>query len=463
VGQRDLRAARCTDFPDWARAQGFDRESGARRGLAVILLIVGVVVGCGGLSKTVPAARHAPPIASGPQTGAEGSLTSLDKQLAEAAAWGSPVVSRRSTGHFTARLSRTTPASGSEGGTQSVTVSLGGIGWPISGDGYHERFVGPGPLSRWTPQVGTYTVSFKTDALRVSLLVWNVGGRWQATVDGKPLGEPRSAGSTNHHHLLNVQFPTSRLLTISFALNGGVWFTGLRIGGGDERVAPPTTSSPPPPVTYWLGDSYVVGAGATHPGFDDLAHIASARAGLTDVTIDALGDTGYLQVNAAAKYPNFLTRSRLNLKASRAEPQLIVVGGSINDASFGETRVRQAARALYGYLARAVPKAAVVVVPFTSEYPVPGVVEAANRGVLSAARVAPNVVGVFDLPAQVLALRGAARTERQSGALVSSAVAYHPSEVGHRLYGHLIGDFLRSCIAALRRTGTGRGVCDQPD
>jgi lysophospholipase L1-like esterase len=206
----------------------------------------------------------------------------------------------------------------------------------------------------------------------------------------------------------------------------------------------------------------LAGGGATYPGFDDLAHLASVRAGVLDVTTDALGGTGYVAVNPATHFPTYLTRARLDLNARRAQPQLIVIGGSINDASVGEARVRSAARALYQYLARALPKAAVVVVPFTPGYPVPRGVAAANRGILSAARSAPNVVGALDLPAEVLALGGTAGAQRRSGSLVSSVVNYHPSEAGHQLYGRLIGNFLATCIRRLRLAGASRGLCDKP-
>jgi hypothetical protein len=219
-------------------------------------------------------------------------------------------------------------------------------------------------------------------------------------------------------------------------------------------------SHPAPPSTYWLGDSYVAGGGSTHPGFDDLAHLASGYAGLTDVTVDALGGTGYLRTNEAAHFPPYLTRARLNLGGRRARPRLIVVGGSINDAVYGAAQVEHAAAGLYRYLNRAVPGARVIVVPFASGFPVPQAQAAANRGIMAAARAAPNVVGVLDLPARVLALAGAAGAERRSGALESRVVQYHPSELGHRLYGRIIGTFLAECLRTLNRRGASRGVCD---
>ena len=113
------------------------------------------------------------------------------------------------------------------------------------------------------------------------------------------------------------------------------------------------------------------------------------------------------------------------------------------------------------YLRRVVPAAHVVVVTFASAYPVPGPEAAANQGILTAADAAPNVVGVLDLPARVDTLAGAAGAERQSGALESKTVKYHPSEAGHRLYGQIIGTFLADCLTKLKSSGASRGVCDQ--
>jgi len=185
-----------------------------------------------------------------------------------------------------------------------------------------------------------------------------------------------------------------------------------------------------------------MGSGARDQGFDDFVHIASQQAGVSNVTVDALGGTGYRKSNTAAKFPNYLARARLNLRAGRATPDLIVVGGSINDDVYSEASVRSAAAALFAYLARAVPKAKVAVVPFTDAYPVPSPVRHAIDGVLAAARAAPNVIGVLDLPAQVLAQTGNQPVARVSAMLSSTTVEYHPSPAAQKLYGKMIGEFL---------------------
>lgn len=409
-----------------------------------------MVSGCGG-SHAVQAADRA---ADGPAP-----TVAVDRHLDEPAQWGSPKVSRQSNGAFAARLTPVS-SSGSNGSGGSIQVGLGGLGWPRTGEGIGQPDVGPGVLSKWTSDGETYTVSLTTSARDVSAAVWNLGGKFQVEVGTTPIGSPRLIGTTYHHHNLDVEFPTSARRTLTFELSGPVFFSGLRVGGGSTQVSMPDVSAPPPSV-YWLGDSYIAGGGSTHPGFDDLAHLASARAGLTDVTVDALGGTGYLKTNAAAHFPPYLTRARVNLGGHRARPKLIVVGGSINDAVFSESRVTRAASALYAYLKRAVPKTPVVVVTFGSAYPVPTAEAKANAGIIAAARASSNVVGVLDIPTQVDAMGGAVAAERRSGALDSKVVKYHPSELGHQLYGRIIGTFLANCLTTLKKSGASSGVCNQ--
>lgn len=423
------------------------RRSPVSAAMATVVVIYLVVSGCGGSHAIQAADRGAAP------------TVTVDRHLDEPARWGSPKVSRTRAGGFVAHLSSEGPA-GAEAGSAPIEVSLGGIGWPRIAGALGQPFVGPGGLSRWTGGGETYTVSLTTSAQHVSAVVWNLGGRFQVRVGSAALGVPKLVGTVGHHHDLDVDFATSARRTITFALAGAVYFSGLRVGGGSTRVSLPSAAHPPP-TTYWIGDSYVAGGGSTHPGFDDLAHLASTRAGLTDVAVDALGGTGYVSSNSAAHFPSYLTRARLNLGGRRARPQLIIVGGSINDAPFSQGRVKRGAAALYAYLRHALPQARVVVVTFASSYPAPRAEAEANQGILAAARAAPNVVGVLDAPARIDILAGTAGAERRSGGLVSRAVRDHPSELGHQLYGRIIGTFLSGCLSKLRHGRASQGVCDQ--
>lgn len=330
-----------------------------------------------------------------------------------------------------------------------------GLGWPYLGllDGH--PYAGPEVDHQWGLQNNEYEVSLKFTGTRLGLAVLSTGGQWRAQVDGAVVGgdAPRSAGSTDAYHVLDLDFSrdgAARSRTITFQLSGGAWLSGIGTDAPSDRVSAPAVARSSTLSVYWLGDSYVVGAGARHPGFDDLVHVASRQTGLSNVTVDALGGTGYVRNNQIAKFPNYLARAKKNLRAGRATPDLIVVGGSINDDIYTTQQVRTAASALFAYLARAVPKAKVVVVPFTSSYPVPTPVQHAIDGVLAAARSAPNVVGVLDLPAQVLAQRGNTPIARLSSNLSSTTVLYHPSPAGHKLYGEIIGRFITKILRQQR-------------
>ncbi|HKE81956.1 MAG TPA: SGNH/GDSL hydrolase family protein, partial [Solirubrobacteraceae bacterium] len=122
-----------------------------------------------------------------------------------------------------------------------------------------------------------------------------------------------------------------------------------------------------------------------------------------------------------------------NIGRGRAEPAVVVVGGSINDAGEDPRAVGASARRLYAYLARVDPAAKVVVVVFSPRIPAPANFAALDKAVLDAAGASPNVVGALDLPSAVP--RTAAGVQAADG---------HPTQAGHDLYGRLIADFVRA-------------------
>ena len=158
-----------------------------------------------------------------------------------------------------------------------------------------------------------------------------------------------------------------------------VYFSSLQVGDGSRRVSLPPVSHPAPPTTYWVGDSYVAGGGSTYPGFDDLAHLASIASRAADVTVDALGGTGYARSNSAAAFPPYLPRQQLPRRPP-STPPTHRRRRSIDDAVFSGGRVRHAAAALYAYLRHALPEVPVVVVTFASSYPTPRGEAQANAG-----------------------------------------------------------------------------------
>jgi hypothetical protein len=318
---------------------------------------------------------------------------------------------------------------------RQLKMRLLGIGYPAHGTGGGATYVGPGVAAPWTQIAhGQYTVAVEHRGTWLGLRVWSRGGRWRAKVDGRYVDPaPRSVGSDSALHTIGLSFSgaaASKRHLVEFELSGGAWLAGAVAGRGDRLSLPPR---PRRPSAYWLGDSYFAGGGSKYPGFSDLVHVAGARLGVDDDTVDALGGTGYIHDNAPAKFDDYLTRARRNLGPGRARPDLIVVGGSINDVDQSPRDVGAAARLLYAYLAKAVPSAKVFVVVFTPTYPVPANFAALNRAVLRAAAASPNVAGALDLPAREA--RAAHGLQGSNG---------HPTQTGHDAYGRLIARFIRA-------------------
>jgi lysophospholipase L1-like esterase len=347
--------------------------------------------------------------------------------------WDGPVVSGGRHGYVA--TFRSAGARADSSSTSPVKARLAGIGYPAEGKAAGTTFVGPGVAAAWTGIAhGQYTVSVTHEGQWLGLRIWSRGGQWRAKVDGRYVDpKPRPVGSGSAIHTVGLDFShaqPSRRHVVQFELSGGAWLVGVVAGRNDKLTLP---ARPSGPSVYWLGDSYFAGGGSRYPGFSDFVHSASARLGFQDVTVDALGGTGYIQANAPAKFPDYLTRARKSLGKGRAQPDLIVIGGSINDIAQDVHRVGAAARRLYAYLARAVPTAKVVVVVFTPHFPVPANFAALNRAVLHAAAASRNVAGAFDLPTGVA--RSTSGLQGANG---------HPTQAGHDVYGRLIADFIRA-------------------
>ena len=419
------------------------RNCFAGSSLAVVILLTSLIAlggsGCGG-ARVPPAATSAGAPVSRPEVG-------VDERIALRAWWSVSKISRTGNEVFQARLSPANPATA----RTPRDLQMTGLGYPYFGSHDGHFLTGPGVDQRWDGQNNEYEVSLRFTGSELGLSVFSTGGRWRALVDGVTVGggAPRSVGSSNAYHVLDLDFSGAggaHSRTITFQLSGGAWLAGIGTDAATDGVSPPPLQRSASPSVYWLGDSYIAGAGAQYPGFNDLVHVASRQAGLSNIAVDALGGTGYRKSNPAAKFPNYLARAKMNLRAGRSTPDLIVVGGSINDDIYSPQQVQSAASALYAYLARALPKAKVIVVPFTDDYPVPTPVQHAIDGVLAAARSAPNVIGVLDLPARVLAQRKNVPIARLSSTLASTTVLYHPSAAGHKLYGEIIGQFIATLI-----------------
>lgn len=358
---------------------------------------------------------------------------------ARSRAWTDPVVRKDAGNGWVAILRPVT------GQSTAAKLRLRGLGFPGRGESDGRSWAGPAVEKRWTAQyTGQFTATIGHTGRVISLLVWSRGGDWRAKVDGHYVTpRPLPAGSDYRYHGLTLRFAKAKRRTVTFELANGTWLAGLKVGPRDRTWLPPAVRSP---AVYWLGDSFSTGTGARYPGFTDLVHAAADRLHVSNVTVDALGGTGYIKTNRVARFPDYYTRARFNLGPHRATPQIVVVAGSINDAGYGTAQIRAAATRLFRLIDIRLPRARVVVVPFTSHYPSPIGVQRSAAGVVQAARAAPNVVGVLDLTRLPLG-EGGSRPGAPSRWLTSDG---HPSEEGHARYGAMIADFLRARLPTLR-------------
>jgi lysophospholipase L1-like esterase len=396
-----------------------------RVAVAAVLCAVFASASCGSAHDTARTDPIQPATAAGVRIAAPSDLAGLQS-------WGRPVVSGAGRGYVATLHSA---GSGPAAASAPAQARLTGIGYPVQGKWGATTYVGPGVAAPWTNIAhGQYTVSVTHVGRWLGLRLWSRGGQWRAKVDGRYVDpRPRSVGGGFAFRTVGLDFShaqPSKRHVVTFELSGGAWLAGILAGKGDKLALPP---QPKGPSVYWLGDSYFAGGGARYPGFSDLVHRASARLGFQDVTVDALGGTGYVHDNVAAKFEDFLTRARTNLGTGKAHPDLIVIGGSINDIDQDPRKVGAAARRLYAYLGKAVPAAKVVVVVFAPHFPVPPNFAALNHAVLRAAAGRRNVAGAFDLPARV---------GRSTAGL--QGTNSHPTQAGHDRYGQLIADFIRA-------------------
>jgi lysophospholipase L1-like esterase len=394
----------------------------ARSTFALPLLAAVAAAGCGSVQEHAGSSLARVPTATNVRV-------ETTPPAGGARSWARPALSRARRGYVA------TLRSGGAAASRAVKVRVTGIGYPARSSAGGTAIVGPGVAAPWTQIAhGQYTVSVAHRGTWLGLRVFSRGGRWRARVDGRYVDpRPRSVGSDYAMHTIGLRFARGRASqrhVVQFELSGGAWLAGVVAAAGDRLTLPPR---PRGPSVYWLGDSYFAGGGSRYPGFSDLVHTASARLHAADVTVDALGGTGYLHANEPAHFPDYLTRARTNLRPGRAQPDLIVVGGSINDIGEQPGKVAAAARRLYAYLGRAVPRAKVFVVVFAPHFPVPANFAALDRAVLSAAAASPSVAGAFDLPAEVA---------RSPGGL--QGANGHPTQVGHDAYGRLIAAFIRA-------------------
>jgi lysophospholipase L1-like esterase len=418
-----------------------------RRRTTVICLALAaataIAAGCGEetgvalptLSTATTAARTDP---ERPAAGtATGVAAGVDTPTTAIRSWGRPTARRRPDGRIAVLLRSSTPGTSSE-----AALQLQGVGFPGHGTSQRKSWVGPGVDLPWTSIVqGQYNATTRFSGRKLGLVIWSRGGSWRVKVDGRYVSSvPQSVGSNSAFHTLWLHFDTARPRTISYELAGGAWIAGLAADSA-EPASLPAPAQHARPTVYWIGDSYSAGTGSTHPGFTDLVHVVKDRLGLTDLTIDALGGTGYVKTNGIAKFPSFETRAAQTLRTGRVHPDVVVVAGSINDAGVSMVQARAAAARVIASIHKGSPKAKIVMASFTPAYPVPKAMLPSLRGVASAARSAG--VSYFNLPQAV-------EQSVKKPAKLQGTTTGHPTALGHQVYGRLLSDFLVKTVPALR-------------
>jgi len=344
--------------------------------------------------------------------------------------WTAPTVARTTAGASVAVFRSSTP------GTPPARIRLRGVGFAAVGKGAGHPYVTTGVDSRYTSiNHGTYVASIGLTGRSVRLVIWSRGGQWRAKVDGRYVRTaPQSVGSDYALHTIGLDLgPGSegRPHHVDFELRNGAHIAGVQVGQGDRLWLAGASRRP---RIYWLGDSFFAGAYARYPGFDDLVHQTSSALGLNDVTVDALGGTGYVKGNQVTRWPSFAQRVLANIGRGRAQPDVIVVGGSINDTGYGTGIVRAAAARVFAELRRRASHAKVVAVTFGASFPVSAGLRTAIAGVDEAARAAPNVIGTVDLASELNA-GNVARMVTKDG---------HPTAAAHRVYARELTRFLRN-------------------
>ncbi|MER2520292.1 MAG: SGNH/GDSL hydrolase family protein [Bdellovibrionales bacterium] len=186
--------------------------------------------------------------------------------------------------------------------------------------------------------------------------------RFWLWVDGQPTtaayGMPGSyTPSANNRAFYNVTFDnggdnTARWRRIRiYMINAR--FGGMKIGPTDIVCA---TRQAYPKIA-WLGDSWTEGVTGTGYATDLLSgtpHQATALLGLGVPMVAGQGSTGYISTGGAQK-PAFGDSARV-APIVAANPDALMIWGSINDAAQDPTAVQNAAYALYASLQRQLPQ-----------------------------------------------------------------------------------------------------------
>ena len=196
--------------------------------------------------------------------------------------------------------------------------------------------------------------------------------------------------------------------------------TRLTTSTAHERAA--LAAQLPGPTAVFFGDSYTQGVGLPDIK-DDYAYVTARQLHWTPI-LNAAGGTGY--VSGGPCHGKQLS-SRVGQVAAH-HPTYVVIQAGLDDYTYSQQRIQQAARSLYAQLHRALPGAKLYAV---GPHPTPKVRSIDNvRRALRQATSAAHVTYI----------------DTMSWSFPFQKGGIHPSVKGHRIYG-------QDLATAIRRAG----------
>lgn len=205
--------------------------------------------------------------------------------------------------------------------------------------------------------------------------------------DTSTLTSPGSGGVM----FLKVEFSTPGTRRVEIWFGGGATLVGWRTIR--TPVTDVVTPSPRRPVVGFIGDSYYAGS-APCPPLHTQPFVIGRLLGVEPLSA-SYGGTGYVATGSSGAWNS---ANRLDLM-TEAQPALIVLSGSVNDAPYHAT-LQAAAESMYSALADACPDARLIVFgvqPSQAAATLSASHAACNAALAAACAGAANVIAYHDM------------------------------------------------------------------
>lgn len=227
----------------------------------------------------------------------------------------------------------------------------------LAGTAFPDDQLGSNQAVSYSPfaRSGSYlTIDFVTNAASFEVLQKGLGGSdLRIAVNGRLANtSPVTYPADGNFYLTKVDFGSSATRSIRL-LAAAPYFGGVRIGASDSLQAP--TQSPPLRVIF-MGDSITEGpAGQNFP--TSYAPLVADVMGWQDAWISGVGSTGYL----AAPAPKLTFRQRYADDIKAFGPDILIIAGGLNDASFADADIQTEAGKLFDQIQADLPNTLVYV------------------------------------------------------------------------------------------------------